>query len=481
MAQKLNIPPIHINRNAIRVPGEPNLEIDTSNAGKNLQEVSEFLKLVGELLVSPYVDNKNLAQLQRRISGKDETVIRNILQKIKKELEDTSESGLDEAQLSKALEKQVKKIFEEAFDNYVFEQKSGSFKGLSLSAMQLKSMLHGSDSYKEALEEFAKSIKDELLEKVTAEGTYDKDVREKVVELMAKVVNDLYKKIRQGGDQTVKDVVQMLEEAKENNQDLIDELIDQNRKFGKKVSQGSKKNMSLFKAFSETIVNNSKTYTRNVNLVRDVFIYKIKKSWQGVRDTYKKAVGKMYDAAYRVVSFMKASRNVLGAFGKDFKAILGIGKGGKGSRLGGLMSFGTRLFNLSVLGAYSAIRAASKIVTFAITGILTVFTFMVKIGFNLIAGIWKVGSALVKGAFNLTKGLVRGLVLTPIKTLTRGISGVYRFMQENVFMRKLYKFLRTDAGAVFLGTVAAYLKVNVVDPLFENFTKRDDLDLPEPE
>lgn len=124
---------------------------------------------------------------------------------------------------------------------------------------------------------------------------------------------------------------------------------------------------------------------------------------------------------------------------------------------------------LGILGIYGSIRLLSRTVSFAFSAISGVASFMMTTGFKIIGGIWKVGSKLIKGAFSAVKSLVSSVVTGPIKRVNGSLVGLFRFIRNNTFARRLLKFLRTDAGAVLMGTIAAFIKVYMIDPMMEKF------------
>ena len=68
-----------------------------------------------------------------------------------------------------------------------------------------------------------------------------------------------------------------MEAVRKETKELIDEM---RSSLGQGVLKNDekyrRKRMSMFEAFSNTVINNSKTYTKNVNLVRDVFFQNIR-------------------------------------------------------------------------------------------------------------------------------------------------------------------------------------------------------------
>lgn len=99
-------------------------------------------------------------------------------------------------------------MFDKAIEKY-FGGPSGSTSAASvkITKVQLATMLHRSRVYEEKKNEFVDGFREAILKSVERGQVYDRNVHDKVTELIAKVVNDLYERIRGGRDATVQDVV----------------------------------------------------------------------------------------------------------------------------------------------------------------------------------------------------------------------------------------------------------------------------------
>ena len=235
----------------------------------------------------------------------------------------------------------------------------------------------------------------------------------------------------------------------------------------------------MFEAFSKTVINNSKTYTKNVNLVRDMFLQNIRDKVQKIRrftlnakKTFQaglRNLGRTLDATY------KTARGFYFDFRRFFRGF-GMFLGGNG-RLGAilmaknLISFLGRSFRLGTLGLYVGIRVLSKAASFAFSAFEAVGGFMFKYGFSAIKDIAKVGRGIFRG--------VVGAVSSPAKLLTKRLGQTYSFMVNNPFIKRFAKFLMTDAGAAFLGTMAAFMKVFVINPILDKLKLDDEIKDPE--
>lgn len=156
-----------------------------------------------------------------------------------------------------------------------------------------------------------------------------------------------------------------------------------------------------------------------------------------------------------IIGFAKGTKEIFQnpRSGKGYKKLLSaIGSGVRRGLNLGMLGFG---FSISVFGSF--LKVFSIGMNLVIDGFLTVGRFMLKFGIAAIKGIWTVG-----------KGLIKGLVASatlPFKTFHKMTVGLYNFITNNTFMKRLNRFLKTDAGAAFLGAACAFIKFYLINPL----------------
>ena len=198
-----NVPNVHFNEKALRVM-PTNLEADVSGLDP---DIASLVSEVGKLLLSPFQGKNNIKVLRRRIKQKEEFVLRRILEEIDKSIREKDISP-DSQKIADQVGNQAEKVFNKAIEEF-FSGTSGSSAASSvrLTKAQLAVMLHRSGVYEEKKDEFVDEFRKAILLCVQKSSVYDRSVRDKVTDLIAKVVNDLYNRLRGGRDATVEDVV----------------------------------------------------------------------------------------------------------------------------------------------------------------------------------------------------------------------------------------------------------------------------------
>lgn len=254
-----------------------NLGIDVSRLSLD----SETKTLIGDIvkiLLSPY--DQKLGNLRTRISKKQIQVLKELLKGLNGRL-----TSLDIRLDSDAVKEEIRKKATSAFDEKLTEYLSGRTPETSgiashtrLNKSQIAAALRNNSVYEDSRDEFVENLEATFNKEIVAgieSGVWQRNAGDEIMELVSKAISELYLKLKTSYDDIAASIDELIDKSKNEFHKLVDSLKKDNRKIESLYSGYDAKKLSLFQAFTTTVIHNSKTYTRNVNLVRSWFSIRI--------------------------------------------------------------------------------------------------------------------------------------------------------------------------------------------------------------